>query len=152
MRSASEILNDFARFQLEKDAIARKRLEAECAEREKDAEEKKYILMARSRPATVSDYKEWLDGFVLRGGRPTHYYDYCFNGWNFIVVLGKEKIWIPDLCGSNSRNIILQAHTKCRHENIGHNNVYFMADFSQIGGWVPVYKDMIGFLGESNGV
>ena len=115
---------------------------------------KKYYLIHKE------NYELWLDGYIKKGGKITHYYDYDFIGEAMIltnkgikseisphIITTDKPIMISAKYGADSEHILFVNGVKDIFipKNIGHNNYYFMDDFTQIGGFVPCYKDMKQF-------
>lgn len=92
------------------------------------------------RPATAADYSRWLTGYLRRGGRVTHFYDYP-----------TPKMWVATpglqmhpLCGSWSVDIIVPSGVTIDVQGLGHNNIFYMADFTAAKGhFVPAYSDTV---------
>lgn len=98
-------------------------------------------LMSKSlKDATLRQYLEWLEGYTGNGGKITHCYDYPFRIGGFEVAT--SDIVVRYVCGAGSKNIIVPQNVKCTIDCIGHNNIYYMSDFSQVGDWVPIYNDI----------
>jgi len=101
-------------------------------------------------PASASDYQSWLDGFIRKGGRVTHYYDYGFplgdknitpfNYPSWTIAIADFKM-IP-LYGSHAVQIIVPRGIKYLGGDIGHCSLYFMDDFKNMGDWVPSYGNV----------
>ena len=100
------------------------------------------LLRWKVRQAKVWDYKEWLAGYLEKGKKPTHYYNYpmkrSLDEWR--VALHDFEI-VP-LFGANALCIIVAKGVKCKGGELGHSHLYFMDDFSQVGDFVPVYSDI----------
>lgn len=113
------------------------------------------------RSAHKLNYEKWLDGYLKRGGNITHYYKYPLT--TTVVRFGsqgsREKTVIDSAIissslkpvfskelGANSKHILYTSKQPACMPNIGHNNYYFMDGFTQIGGFVPCYKDMKQYL------
>lgn len=97
-------------------------------------------ILPNLRRARPNDYKEWLEGYMLAGGKPTHFYDYNLPS-DFYVAIGNFST-MP-LYGAQSVNIIVPRHISVTNMNgLGHCNIYFMEDFRMLGSWVPVYNDI----------
>jgi hypothetical protein len=97
-------------------------------------------LLSQCMRADKIDYIKWLTKYIEYGGKPTHFYDYAFNDF---YVLTQEHVEIPPLYGGLSLNIIVPEFVELiKAKNIGHNNLYFMKDFTQRGDFVPVYRDI----------
>jgi hypothetical protein len=97
------------------------------------------VMFPHLRQASVDDYKKWLAGFLKTDGLPSHYYDYPFNKTDWYVATSDLEIF--PLYGSASVNIIVPAGITVSDTGLGHNNLYFMKDFSTRGHFVPVFKD-----------
>lgn len=90
------------------------------------------------RKAAPQDYIAWLTGFIEKGGKPTHYYDYKMPAF----YVAQSNVTTFPLCGFASVNVIVPAHLAVDQNNgIGHCNFYLMKDFNCIGGWIPIYTD-----------
>jgi hypothetical protein len=98
------------------------------------------------RHATPEDYAAWLLGYLLKGGKPTHYYDYDMPRDEFYVA--EEDFETAPLHGADSINIIVPGDVNWKGGELGHCNLYLMKDFKNIGGDVPVYKDVVEIIGE----
>jgi len=95
-------------------------------------------IMPKLRTARASDYVAWLQGFLASGGELTHYYDYNLPS-DFYVA--QEDIELIPLYGAASLSIIFPRGVKYLGGGLGHCNLYFMEDFGQLGGWIPVYNN-----------
>lgn len=112
------------------------------AERIKIENNRNVFIHDNIRPATIDDYKEWLQGYIWNGGEATHYYDYNFPTDEFFVL--KKSGELPTLYGSYSINIIIPVGLALGVEKnkIGHSNLYYMEDYEHEGHWVPIYKNL----------
>lgn len=135
---------------LEKARVAEKRRQdntlADRAEREEERRERikqaNRLFERRLRQASIEDYKDWLAGFLEKGGKPTHYHDYPMeNGLDDWKVALKNFRIVP-LFGTDSLNIIIPSGIKFLGGELGHNSLYLMGDFSYVGSWVPIYSNI----------
>ena len=98
---------------------------------------KKYL-----RIASVKDYSEWLNGYLKNGGKITHHYDYNLS--RMCVAMG--DFHLPPLHGACSFDIIVPTRIHITYDDLGHNNLYFMKDFSNVGSFVPCYNDVAEYF------
>ncbi len=95
------------------------------------------------RPAELSDYLTWLEGFLLDGGVPSHYYNYPWQGCRFMIAW--EDFTTARECGARACEIIVPYGVSYLGGEMGHNNFYFYEEltdkFSVRGHFVPVYDD-----------
>ena len=84
-------------------------------------------------PARPIDYTNWLRGNKYK---ITHVYNYNIPN-NFYVAY--TDMTVVALHGANSINIIVPENVSVSIKSLGHINVYYMKDFKNIGGWIPVY-------------
>ncbi len=135
------------------------RLKSEMESLEFDSMRKRYIreseelrlrfekeILPHVRKASRNDYREWLKGFLLKGGEITTCYDRPFSDKFYIA---KESFKMFPMFGSLSYSLIISADIKIEIEDRGHNDVYFMKDFKCMGS-VPLYSD-INFEENPNG-
>jgi hypothetical protein len=99
------------------------------------------IMMPNLKCASRDDYEQWLWGYLKSGGRPTHYYDYNFNGDDWYKAIADFKT--TPLYGAASFQIIVPCGINYCGGERGHINIYFMEDYLCRGGWIPIYADMI---------
>ena len=95
-------------------------------------------VIASCRQADPEEYRRWLAGYLDNGGEITHKYDYdlpddCYYAYRDLVV--------PKLYGSTSVSIIIPFGVNVEYGDLGHNNLYFMDGFRQVGDFVPVYTN-----------
>jgi hypothetical protein len=103
-------------------------------------------VLDRTEPATLGQYVTWLNGYIERGGHPTHYYDYPFTG--FTYALSDVMVDSDAEFGAKSRSIIVPRGRKISRTNPdayfngwGHTDLFLMDDYQTHGIWVPVYSD-----------
>jgi hypothetical protein len=90
------------------------------------------------RPARVSEYVDWLRGYLAGGGEITHAYDYRLNG--FLVAC--RDFSTGGECGVNAAQIVVPAGVRHTGGDLGHNSLYFMDGFTERGhGFVPIFAD-----------
>ncbi len=99
-------------------------------------------MLRHLRPATVGDYLCWLKGFLARGGKPTHYYDYSMPSRVYVAT---KSLDIYPLFGAAAIEIIVPEGIEVRGEP-GHSALFEMKDFKAPGGWVPVWADILSVL------
>ena len=100
---------------------------------------KNEYLLPRLRTASARKYKKWLEGYLTKGGAPTHYYDYEWRG--YIAI---RDIELKPLFGAQGVSIIVPNNMKITGDT-GHCNIFLMKDFSYMG-WghfVPVFTNTI---------
>lgn len=111
-------------------------------ERNKRIKKADKLFMGKLRQARVKDYKDWLAGFLEKGNKPTHCYDYPMerglDEWKIALV----DFQIVPLFGTDSLQIIVPKGIKFLGGKLGHTNLYFMDGFSCLGGWIPIYSDI----------
>ena len=111
-------------------------------EHEERLEETNKLFRGKLRQAKVKDYKNWLAGFLEKGGKPTHCYDYPLEGGMEDWKTACSDFRIIPLFGADSLNIIVPKGIEFLGGELGHNNLYFMDGFSCLDGWVPIYSDI----------
>ena len=99
-------------------------------------------------PATIGQYAAWLEGYVRRGGKVTHVYDYPWSRARFRYASSPLTIDSDYEYGACSRSIVVAAGvTAGRTRPSGgfggwaHTNLYFMHGCRTNADWVPVYSD-----------
>lgn len=99
------------------------------------------LLRGKIIRASSSDYKKWLKGYLEKGGKPTHVYNYPLPHDWFIAT---DNFTILPLYGAQSINIIVPEgiFADIGVKGLGHNNLYFIKDFSTSGSWIPIYDDI----------
>jgi hypothetical protein len=136
-----ERVEEFKARERQRDYEWRKQMceqEEESARRRREFET--YILPMLFQ-ASKSDYERWLKGFLAKSNTPTHNYDYNFPARSFYVAAANFEI-IP-LYGSQSINVIVPQGVQVdTSRGLGHNNLYFMKDFTASNGWIPIYSDL----------
>lgn len=109
-------------------------------------------LLAESlRPAELSDYVIWLEGYIEKGGCPTHVYDYPFSqtrgAGGFSVAT--QDFSIGPRYGASSVHVIVPKGIQATCIERGNSILYFMDGFTcSEHAWVPVYQDFQGKLSE----
>lgn len=129
-------------FQIEFDATSSYDF---CDEYEEDMEYREYFkrLEERSNAQEVirseiitnylkscgSDmYKKWLGGVLAKGKKPTHFYDYSVNNWEWFVATRDFKM--EPLYGSLSLDIIVPEGVEYLGGELAHSSLYFLKDFT----------------------
>ena len=94
------------------------------------------------RHATVDDYKQWLAGYLKRGGRAISYYDRPFDPTDWYVA--EEDFEIVPLYRANAIKIIVPANVRFLGGELGYNELYLMDGFRILGafGKAPVYSNI----------
>jgi hypothetical protein len=107
-------------------------------------------FLSRCRPALAADYSAWLSGYVRKGGRPSHRYDYSMPDRDW-CVLEEKPSGVPSLYGALSLNVIVPDWLDFRPDDVprtfgrgqcGHSTFYFMRDYAIVGDWVPTFTDV----------
>jgi len=96
-----------------------------------------------SRPATIEEYGEWLDGRINLSDK--HKINYCYGTFpkERYIILTKDSTITP-LYGSALYYIIVPAGIKVDAKNIGHSNIYYMDGFETSRGARNIaYDDML---------
>jgi len=102
--------------------------------------EKKKMLR-HLRRASPRDYLGWLEGFLARGGEPTHYYDYPMPSEVYVATSALD---LYPLYGSAAIQIIAPHGIEVRGElGFGHTNIFEMEGYTARGGWVPVWVNTL---------
>jgi hypothetical protein len=99
-------------------------------------------------PATVDQYIAWLKGYIKRGGKPTHFYDYPFDGEDFRYASSRVVVDSDYEYGSSSRHIIVARNVTTERTNPAgffdgwaHTKLFFMHGYRTNSYVVPVYSD-----------
>jgi len=100
------------------------------------------LFKGKLRQASIEDYRNWLAGFLEKGGKLTHCYEYLIERGLDDWKVALKDFQISPLFGTESLNIIVPSGIKFLGGELGHNNLYLMDDFSCIGSWVPIYSDI----------
>lgn len=91
------------------------------------------------RPATVQDYKDWMDGYVRRGGGVTNFIKFPLEGsdeYSRMYVANKDFHLTP-LYDGDSVTIIIPRGIKVTGSELGHNTLLFMEEGYKI---VPSHR------------
>lgn len=94
------------------------------------------------RPATVEDYEKWLKGYLLRGGKISHWYDYEFTGYDWFVA--EKDLVLEPLYGANLVWLIVPESIEVQGaDNFGHSGIFYMKNFSSTSpDWAPYFRGM----------
>ena len=99
-------------------------------------------------PATLSQYFAWLQGYIKRGGKPTHFYDYPFGQAGFRYAGSKLTIDSDYEYGSSLRHIVVAKNVRTERTNPAgsfggwaHTSCFFMHGYRTNKSTVPVYSD-----------
>ena len=105
---------------------------------------KKILISQRKMiPATKEQYINWLVGFLEKGGKITHNYDYPFSKWETRFFITNGSLSLPPLTGSNSINLIVREEDEVEIiKGSSHNNIFYMKDYAKLG-IVPSFSDLI---------
>ena len=136
----NRILEKFKAQELEERATEDEKREKEWQETLANINKTKSKLTHSLRPAPFKDYHRWLIGYVERGGKPTHYYDYDTPSGETFIAFADFDLG-DGLYGASSINIIIPEGIRFIGGNQGHCNLYYMDGFRHSGHFVPVYKD-----------
>lgn len=138
----NNILQKFRDEELKKDTSYKKELEKEIKEIKKKVQRVHELLQGNIRPATVNNYIKWLRGYLQKGGKVTHTYDYPMDRVISSWVVAHSDFAIAPLHGSYSLNIIVLNGVKFNGGNLGHSKLYFMDEFTHESNLVPIYTDV----------
>lgn len=120
-----------------------KREEAEDAERKREHEKEALAhppdLSPSLRNATTVEYREWLEGYINRGGSVTQHYNGRMNDDRYYVAI--EDFELHDNCGAFAYDIIVPIGVSFLGGELGHCNLYFMDGFATLGWHVPMWND-----------
>lgn len=94
------------------------------------------VMLASLRPATVEDYRAWLRGFRVRGGRPTHPYAFPMKRLPWYVVTTPEFEVLP-LASFEGIYIIVPVNVSVTGD-VGGNRLYFMDGFGTTQDGLPI--------------
>lgn len=118
--------------------LRRKKNDEESQERIEQAQS---LMFPCLRPATVEDYRTWLEGYIKAGKEPTHSYDYLFPKHMFYVAT--HDFSTVSLYGSQSVSIIIPRGISVDlSRGKGHTDLFYMDGFKTGGTWVPIYSDL----------
>jgi hypothetical protein len=92
------------------------------------------------RPAKPHEYKEWLNGYLARGGEITHTYNYPMPDSFYVAT---RNFPLKAMFGSEAKHIIVPAGVEIDWSYLGHNTLYYTENFSPRGPWVPSYTDTV---------
>ena len=98
-------------------------------------------IEGKCRIATRGDYLEWLAGYLKSFGTITHSYDYMMPMNRWIVVT--KNLDLHPLHGAKHYYLIVPKGITVNIVGQGHHSLYYMYDFTQSGGFVPIYKDTV---------
>ena len=91
------------------------------------------------RPATVEDYRQWLNGFLAKGGRISNFYDSPLEGSPHIKELwvAKKDFHLARLTGTDSIHVIIPKGVRylgsTKNDQLGHNVFLTMDGYHQVG-------------------
>jgi len=102
-------------------------------------DESRRRVLKKMRVAKIEDYRKWLRRYLIFE-MPSDFCDYEFEDADFYVA--KEDLFLPALYGATSINLIVPRGVKVEYEKLGHNNIYFMKGFKNVGEFVPFYNDL----------
>ena len=89
------------------------------------------------KPAKERYYSDWLSGYLEQEGNEiTHVYNYRMPE---SFMLACAPLTVTPLYGARALSIIVPEHIDCKVESLGHNNIFYMKDFSCEGIFVPFY-------------
>lgn len=106
----------------------------------KEKEHFNHAIRPKLRKATARDYRRWLEGWVAKEGKTTHYYDRPLDSDFYVVTSNMD---LPPYYGASSISLIVPEGIEVTFsEGLGHNNIYFMDSFDHAGSWVPLFDDI----------
>lgn len=156
----------------------REAMRATWEEERRASKDERARFLSGCRPATATDYADWLIGHMESGGNPTHLYDYDLAHRGFTVngsigngtcsvqegpiqwwVLERMNGPIPSLYGAKSINVIVPERSPLTpewipdtfHGRAGHSGFYFMSGFVAVAATIPVYLDVFTVIAEQFG-
>lgn len=99
------------------------------------------------RPAKISEYVSWVNGYLKQGGKITHDYDYPIERVLKDIFVAESDFYIQPLRGSESVGIIVPKGIKFLGDknNLGHINLYLEDEFitlSSVFAFVPRYLNI----------
>jgi len=120
-------------------AIFIKKDPAEVEQTSQQQEEEKM----RTEDVTIL-YEKWLDGYIEKGGIPTHHYDYPFERLAGQFQIARDGDVIDPLFGSQSKvYIIPEEVNNITINGLGHSEVLYMENYTAINGdFIPVCNDL----------
>lgn len=102
-----------------------------------------------TQPAALDQYIAWLEGYVKRGGKVTHFYDYPFSRAQFRYASAPLTIDSDYEYGARGRSIVVASGVPTERTRPGeafggwgHSRLYFMHGYrTNTDYFVPVYSD-----------
>lgn len=123
------------------DATFMERIEKDHQKHQRVVDDFNQNVRPNLKPAQLGEYVAWLEGHISNGGNITHNYDYLFNNRNWYVAITDCEL--PPLYGASSVYIIVPKGIVISTPNgLAHNGLYFMDEFRNEGGWVPIYENI----------
>ena len=104
------------------------------------------LFLSHCQPATALEYLAWLLGYLSKGGRVTHEYDYEFPEHRW-VVLCERPAKVPQLYGARARCVVVPRRLDFAPDDVGdagHSKFFFM-DGYQVSNdrFIPSYGGLI---------
>ncbi|WP_028478815.1 hypothetical protein [Nocardia sp. CNY236] len=92
------------------------------------------------RYADRADYLTWLNRWLRTGNQPTHFYDYPFARWTWLVA--ERDFTTGGELGSRAVSILVPNGIAHVGGELGHNGLFFMDGPDLKGlGVVPIFND-----------
>lgn len=117
-----------------------------CSDCEEERHNKRYP--DATEPAAKEQYAAWLRGYIKRGGKPTHFYDYPFSRAGFRFASSLLTVDSDYEFGARSRMIVVASGVRTERTRPtgpfggwGHTKVFFMHGYRTNSNVVPVYSD-----------
>lgn len=89
--------------------------------------------------ATLEDYLSWLQAWLVCGGGASHYYDYPFERWRWLIA--RRDFTTGGECGSKSVNIVVPKGVRHITGSRGHNKLFLLDGPVVHGQVVPVFDN-----------
>jgi len=140
--SLNKILADFRAEKLKEDEAFRLRTKKYMRESKEREDYARNLLRGKLVNARVENYVTWLKGYLGNGNLPTHSYDYPMSRVIDEFFFATNDFEISPLFGAKSISIIVPEKVKFLGGELGHNQIYLMDEYKNIGGFVPVYLDI----------
>ena len=70
-----------------------------------------------TQPASIEDYVLWLQGYIKRGGKATHFYDYPFSRMDFRFAVSQLAVDSDYEYGSSLRHIVVAKNVTTERTN-----------------------------------
>ncbi len=102
----------------------------------------KILLKDKLRPAAPKDYKKWLDGFIKKGGKPAHYYDFPISLVIKRFYVAVEDFEVSPLHGAYAISILVPKKIEFFGGELGDIALYFYDGFRSTEEFVSAYQSL----------